>query len=337
MGASALAVMLGALRALTALLALTTLTALTALTVGCTGEPALSGLEEPFRVPAGTFREGDLPGSPPVAAGEATTSPRVTVVESVNNVLRPGQVGKSLHGRTTTDAVAVALRFADLGTGHWVVPVGGPDPQAGGELTWTLALDVAHDAPPGLHPLRVAALDEAGNAGTQAEITTCVTGVVPDNLNACDPTIAPPRAVLSLAWTNDADLDLVLVTPSGKIVSPKQPTTAPPGENGTSPDLATDGVFDLDANAGCVRASTTRENIVWQGPPEHGPYLVYVNLHAACGEPAATFTVSLHLPTAREGGGEVLAEALHVPGQVLALHANGGAEIGLYVTAFAFQ
>ncbi|WP_050432076.1 hypothetical protein [Chondromyces crocatus] len=303
----------------------------------CTGEPAWLGLDEPLRVPGGTFKEGALPGTPPVPSGEAQLSPRVTVIESVNNVVRPGQEGKTLHGRTTTDAVAVALRFADLGTGYWVVPVGGPDPQANGELTWTVHLDIAHDAAPGLHPLRVAALDDAGRAGTQAEITTCVTAPIPDNLSTCDPTLAPPRAVLSLAWSNAADLDLVLVTPSGKIASPKQPTTAPAGQTGTTPSLDEAGVFDRDANAGCLAASPTRENIVWQAPPEHGPYLVYVNLHDACGEQAVTFEVSLHLPTPREDGGETLTEALRVPGQVLALHANGGTQLGFYVTAFSFQ
>src|SRR5690348_17358322 len=87
------------------------------LLVGCgDGEPALSGLDEPIRVTTAMFKPGELPGSAP---GSGASGPKVTVIESANNVLRPGQAGKTLSGRATTDASAVAARLEGLGTGYW--------------------------------------------------------------------------------------------------------------------------------------------------------------------------------------------------------------------------
>jgi len=74
--------------------------------------------------------------------------------------------------------------------------------------------------------LLLAAIDEQGNAGEETRLDTCITRPIPDNLNACDPTIAPPFAVLSLAWDADVDLDLVVVAPDGRVIDPKHPTTA---------------------------------------------------------------------------------------------------------------
>lgn len=311
----------------------------TGVLMGCTGQEADLGFGEPIRVVRGEFVAGELPGEAPLPAEAppetVAVAPRVTLVESVNNLFAPGQTEKTISGRVTEDAVAIGIRFAELGTGYWVVPAGGPEPQIEGERVWRLGFEVAHEVPPGLHALRLAAIDEAGAAGTQTELPVCVTSPIPDNLNACDPSIEPPAAVLSIAWDNGADVDLGLVDPSGKFVDSKHPTTA--GGEPISPDAATDGVLTNDSHAACARDLERRENVVWQSTPAAGTYLVYVNLFSACAEQAAHFVVTFHLREAHEDGTFALVEKIRVPGELLAAQANGGAAQGLFVTSFSFQ
>lgn len=302
---------------------------------GCSGEPALVGANEPIRVRGGVFKTGDLPGAPPLDGG-APEKPNVTVVESVNNVIRPGQSGKTLSGRVTDDATAVAVRFPDLGTGYWLVVADAPDPAAPGELTWQMTFDVAYDVPPGLRSLRFAAVNEAGVAGTQTDLPVCVSAAIPDNLNACDPSIAPPAAVLSLSWDTDVDLDLVVVTPTGQVVDSKHPTTAAPSDAGVSPDPKKDGVIDRDSDANCVPDHVKRESLVWQAPPAAGTWLAYANLYSACGQQAVRFTLTLNVAESNGDEGSRLVEKQRLSGELLAVDANGGQALGLYVTSFSF-
>lgn len=306
---------------------------LAAALLGCSGEASPTGFGEPIRVLDGVFKAGPLPGSPPVDGGEPV-KPTVTAVNSVNNILRPGQGGKGLGGVVTDDASGVAVRFPDLGTGYWLVVPGAPDVSAPDALTFSMNLDVAADAPPGLHTLRFAAVNEMGEAGTQTDLLVCIDSPIPDNFNACDPSIPPPQAVLSLSWDAQVDLDLVVVTPSGQVVDAKHRSTAPLADGGVTIDPMKDGVIDRDSNAGCA-LDARRENLVWQGAPAAGQYLVYVNLFSACARDAVRFTVALHRAEPADGG-STLVKKLEQSGELLAIDANGGATKGLYVTAFSF-
>ncbi len=67
------------------------------------------------------------------------------------NLVRQGQAQKQLIGRATDDAVALGVALEGEGTGHWVVPLGSPDPAAPGELVWSLSLDVGYEVSPGRH------------------------------------------------------------------------------------------------------------------------------------------------------------------------------------------
>lgn len=83
---------------------------------GCTGELEQQvGLFEPIRVPAGEFIEEEIV--------EVGSGPAVTSIAAASGILSVGQQGRSLVGRTTADAYAVALRLEDVGTGWWVRPV----------------------------------------------------------------------------------------------------------------------------------------------------------------------------------------------------------------------
>ncbi|NUP07295.1 MAG: hypothetical protein HOW73_14670 [Polyangiaceae bacterium] len=302
--------------------------------VACGGEPANSGRDQPIVVRGGSFKEGTVPGTPPltsdeIADGAEPTGSHVTVVDSQNNVLRPGQVGKGLSGRATDDASSVALQLKDQGEGFWVVPLGPADPAVPGELTWSVSLDVAHDVPPGLHTLLLAALDEEGRAGTQFALPVCVRSPIPDNLHACDPSIPPPAAVVSLGWDANIDLDLLVVTPENKFVDPKHPSTSTDGELEDG-----DGLFDHDGLAHCELTGARRENLVFSSKPKPGVYYVFVNLFDGCGLPATRFDVSVHLA---QGDPPEQVEVLHFDGEVLAAQANGGTGLGTYVTEFTIQ
>jgi hypothetical protein len=296
--------------------------------LSCGGEPSPSGLSEPVRVRNAVFKSGELPGSPP----GATLAPTVTAIESPASIIAPGQVGKNLTGRATPEAASVAVRFTDLGSGYWVLPVDGIDPLQNGEATWQLSADFAREIAPGPHPLRFVAIDQAGHAGTQREFVVCATSPIPDNLNACDRTLAPPAVVVSLAWDTNADVDLVVVTPGGKIIDAKHPSTAA-AVDGKVPaeELAKGGVIERDSNGGCAIDGQRRESLVFQGEPALGRYLIYANLFDACTQPSAHFTLTVNKREKAADGTFRLVETQRRAGVLTSIDANGGAKLGLFV------
>jgi len=298
--------------------------------LACGGEPLTVGLEEPLRAPGAQFRGGDLPGLPPLTAadlgaGAQPVAPYPTPPEVVGRVVSPLDVGYNVSGRASTDAYAVGFQLAGLGSGYWLIPVGAPDPTNANELTWRAALDFGPSLPSGLQRLLVAAVDVSGASGTQREIELCVRAPTADNLNVCDPTSAPPALVVSLSWSNDADLDLEIAAPDGSFVDRANVRGSGPGSAGAQ--------LERDANAGCRASGAPRENVVWQEAPTPGRYQVYVNLHDACGADAASFELTRHERAAGDGEGEYRqVETSRTAGTLPSLSANGGARRGLWVT-----
>src|SRR5438067_521851 len=96
---------------------------------GCGGTAEPIGLSEPIRVRDGVFKLGALPPAPP-AIGDVVPGPRILSFDNANAVIQWGQADKVLTGYATTDSYSVALRFADQGSGYWIVPVGAIDPTA---------------------------------------------------------------------------------------------------------------------------------------------------------------------------------------------------------------
>jgi hypothetical protein len=306
----------------------------------CTG-PEVSettGLQEPIRVESGQFLPGNLPGLVPPDGG-AGIDPQVTDVTIANIAFEPGARGVNISGHTSVDAQAVAMRFADIGSGYWVVPVGPPDSTDNGLLTWTLAADFGLNVPPGFHNLLFAAIGANGSSGTQYVLPLCADTPVPDNLNACVPKRAPPAAVLSLSWDTPVNLDLIVQDPLGRTIGGA--VTALTADGGIPASSAAANVFlDRDSNANCVIDNIDREDIVWQTSPPKGEYEVWVDLFSACHQAAVTFTVSLWLPEPSPDGGLPHLQELQPPvalGELTALQANGGAGPGLYAGSFILQ
>jgi hypothetical protein len=231
----------------------------------------------------------------------------------------------------------VALRLLDLGSGYWLFPVGAPDPTAQGEYAWSARVDFAREIPSGEHELLLAALDRNGHAGAQFSSRLCFTSPLGDD-SVCDPRQAPPAAVLSLSWDAGADLDLRVITPAGKIVDAKHPSTALAADAGAAVDVTGPGVgvLDRDSVRACVADGVQRENLIFASEPAAGSYSLYANLYDGCGLPGARFTLSVHraIPDA-DGGAARLTETFRRSGVLLAGDANAGAELGMFVTTFS--
>lgn len=302
------------------------------LAAACGGEQLTEGLDEPFRVKGAQFVEGELPGSPPltsdeIKAGKKPKKPYSTSPEVAGRLIEPRSADLGINGRTSTDAYAVGFKLRDHGSGYWLLPVGSPDPLNNNELAWNARIDFL-GLEPGMQYVRVAAFDKEGNSGTQTSLELCIRSPIPDNLNACEPSLKPPYLVVSLGWDNAADVDLAVVTPSGQIIDYAHSTEVTESGN--------PGKFTGDGGTGCLQSGGRRENITWQEKPAKGTYLVYANLHDACGELAAPFAVSIH-QRKEKGKGYEQVESYRTASEILAVQANGGSKLGLFVTEFTVK
>lgn len=288
------------------------------------GVPNTLGLDEPIRVRNGQFIFGALP------VGTAAT-PTITNVTVTSPTVLPEQAGKAINGRASGDASAIAMRFDDVGDGYWVVPMGPLDNQFPGELTWQAIGDYGPSAAshPGHHTLRFVPIDQNGVAGPPATIDLCFQPQIPDDNATCDPSATPPAAVLTLAWDDDADVDLVVVGPGGVVIDPKHPLTIPEDAGVVDP---TAGKFDRDSLAGCVADGRRQEDLIWQNAPAAGTtFDVYASLFDACGQAPPNFVATL-----TEWPGGVATDVNGAKGTFTSWDANGGATSGTYLFSFSF-
>lgn len=285
----------------------------------CSTQEAPVALDEPIRIRDAQFIQGALPAD--------TGGPVVTIIQAQNPVILPGQAGKLLTGRARNNASSIAVRFADLGTGYWVFVLEGSDPQYPGELAWSATSDFARGMPPGPRTLRAVAIDERGKAGPPAELTMCFSSTLPDGLHACDPTRPLPEVVLTLAWDNDADLDLVVTLPDGRTVDAKHAATE--ADAGAETPR-----FGRDSIAGCALDGVRQETLVFPKRPS-GTVGLYASLFDACGTPATRFTATVY-EAQGEGATRTLVRTLTRSGRVLDIDALGGKTRGLFIDERTF-
>jgi hypothetical protein len=314
---------------------------------GCSSESITGGLIEPVQVRYGSgrnaqFLSGDLPGSKPLTDKEVLSGAQPELPSSSLDVsagvIRQGDTGFTASGATSNEAVAIGMRFLDLGSGYWVFPVTSQDPTKPGMFAWNATIDFGAAIQSGKHPLAVVAIDANGHAGSQFATSLCVASDIPDNLSACSPSVAPPFTVLSLAWDAPVDLDLRVITPQGKVVDPKHPSTAVAVKGQVDTTAKGTGIFDTDAGRNCVVSGHRRESLVWQDPPLPGTYFVYASLYDACGQAAVHFDLSLNRPgAAGKDGIRRLESTYDQAGELLAVDADAGTKVGLFVTEFQVQ
>ncbi|MEI9953455.1 MAG: hypothetical protein WDO74_31865 [Pseudomonadota bacterium] len=280
--------------------------------IGCgDSERASSGANEPLTVSNGQFFEGSYPTDQGGPAITSTSGYRSTIIPA-------GTAAKSIGGNAAAGALSVAVALDGLGSGYWVAPVGSPDQETKGELTWRVICNFAHDLPAGPQKLLFAAADRDGKFGAQRflEVTSL-------------PFMPQGHVVASLSWGNDADVDFHLISPSGKELDPKHLSTTAIDEKTMAP-LPGGGTLDRDSIANCIPDGRRQENVVWASdaaaPPEAGTYTVRVHMFNACGRPATNFVFDLYVD------GQSIQ---HRAGVLLDIDADNGAPgPGLYVTQF---
>ena len=315
--------------------------ALTLPLAACGGEPVTRGLTEPISVESAQFVAGDLPGRAALSDeelidGAKPVPPHVTSYDLANQLILPGEPSKDVRGRTTTDALAVGIRIEGEGNGYWLVPTRLADPVNQGELGWDVRAAFKPGLTPGPKRLLLAAMGDRRQSGTQTAVNICVANPIPDNNNVCDSKRRPPELVISLDWDSPVDLDLRVITPDGKIVDAKHPSTALADEEGNvDPSAAGTGLIDRDSNAGCGIDGWQRENLVFDTLPPSGSYLVYANLYDGCAEDSVNFDVSYHVQTVgSEPDTFAVVRTFRQAGSLQAVHANGGHGLGMYVANF---
>lgn len=297
---------------------------LTLALLGCESESQLLGLDEPIIVSHAELKDGELPGE------GAKSGVRITSMQLNFGVLRPGVPRVTISGRSEGGAYAVGIRIAELGSGYWLQPVGAPDPSVPGELTFEFALAAASELPAGNHTIVAAAFDKNGKAGPHYEIPVCIASLLPDNGNACDKETEPPPAIISLSWHTDADLDLTIRAPNGKVY-----------DRGNRFLLDDEGEqrFGLafDGFPGCLRAGRRQETFVFYEKPAVGSsWLVSANLFDGCGHAAVGYELTVYRSKKNADGSFRLEADAPVRGEFLRAQQNGGAGTPLYLTAVEF-
>lgn len=252
------------------------------LTTACSSRAAPSGINEPLRVQGGQFVNGALP------RGE--TGPKIVTVESNNNAVPQGFIGKKLEGNVGRGASSIAIGLEGLGSGYWLMPVGFPDPLSDGELRWEVLFDVASTAPVGKRALLLTAIDAEGRPGP---LYTQAFEVLPQ--------IPSGKMVITLRWDSDADLDLVVVAPTGKTLDPKRPTTVLQPDAGVDAAAPEYGFIDRDSNAACVRDSYRQEDLIHPTSYTPGVWDVRVSMFSGCGAAAANYTVTITVDGQKRG------------------------------------
>jgi len=339
--------------------------------VACKGEQSQIGVEEPFRVtatpataPAAQFIKGKLPGTPPPTgtghpmtpshvdgggSAEGGPEPPPHVVEfTTPSVVYQGEGGVGIKGSATENAFSVGFQLEGVGTGYWVVSVTDADPQTR-LRPWQFSADFDESIPAGYRKLLGVAFDQDGKAGQQLAQRICIGNHIPDNLNSCPNgsghAPAPPDAIIALTWDTNVDLDLQVLTPSGRLVEPKRPLLtdldATAAKKLAGPPARFDGI-DRDSNAGCVVDNIREEDLVFYNGKPHGQYQIFVNLFDACKQPVVHFRVEIWSSADLPDGGKHLVR--YYPrdvdpqgGELLDISANGGSARGLFLTAFNFN
>ena len=224
-----------------------------------------------------------------------------------------GLRGQGLQRAATSDAAAVGVALADLGTGYWVVPIAGPDPDFPGQSDFGFTADFNAGDPPGF--------DASCSSWPSTATATPGTQVAHAHLHrVAHPrqrarvqakTNAVPAVVFTLQWDTNFDLDLHVVTPDGSDVNPKTDVPSAGRRRQRRPPT-TEPHIDRDSLGECVaRRAGARRTSSSRTLPATGTYRIYADPFDSCGQAAGALHAdhlarpgrdgSLH-PTLRASG-----------------------------------
>jgi hypothetical protein len=234
---------------------------------GATDDPALGAR---MRIAGGQFVPGPFPA--PVSG-----APSVDAIDLPTNTIWAGEPDKSIGGALDPSATAAAIALSS-DEGYWIVPAGVPDFSAPTLPTFEATASFSTTLPAGAYTLEVHAVGANGAFGPPSRQTlTALAG---------SPASTPPEGQLTvtLDWDTESDLDLHVVDPSGSEIYHGDPETFD-ADGGIAGELL------FDSNANCVIDGRREEEVLWQGTPPSGHYLVRVDTPSLCGQPVANWTV----------------------------------------------
>jgi hypothetical protein len=238
--------------------------------------------EEPLRVGyfigSNSFRAQFFPGELPDPSG----GPDVAGIDIGPDQAAPGKQTKGGYTvRLAKDAYTVAVRLKGRSNGYFVARVDQVEPLFDGQVSASLFFDIGTSLEPGHYEIELSGIDGEKKYGPR---TLAPLDIVPR--------LSKAAAVIQLRWDTAVDLDLEVAGPDGTLLTPKRPTTAPPGtpDAGTAPGF---GRLDGDSMASCIDDGRLEENVVFDTAPVPGRYLVFVNAFSLCHELGSSYVVSI--------------------------------------------
>jgi hypothetical protein len=288
------------------------------------------GTSEPIVVRDATFHAGAMP------TDDSATTPSVVYAASAGFVTTQGNGDISYSGLASPDAWSIGVTFPSVSSGYWTVGVNGPDVTQDDDQLFKLVADFTPEVPYGMQTLEFVAFDGDGVVGPAYDTQLCVLPEEADgNYAVCDDSVMPQIAVIALTWDTEVDLDLIVLTPDGKQVDAKSPTTVAAGEDGTVSgddlDADTTGYLSRDSNANCVIDGIRAESLVFPGEPPPGDYQVYADLYSDCGEPWVHFDLDLYQRVDAADGTHPVTDTALATGELLASQADAGASVGTFL------
>ena len=233
-----------------------------------------------------------------VRAGHISDAPEDQATAEVSGLngsllVFPGIQGRTVSGKVGPEATAVAIGLAK-DNAFWILPAGGHDSVRPDLLTFTAQLDFSPE-------LADSGVVEQGSSGNLV-VPVTFRGVAQDGrlgpsivLNLTLLSTEPSGSlVISLRWDAPVDFDLRVLAPlpdgtgTTEIWS-KHPSNLPPDTGSGLPadQQGAVGSLDFDSNADCAIDGRGQENVVWQGLPPAGHYVVRVDAFSLCGQVSA--------------------------------------------------
>lgn len=259
-------------------------------TTACSeGIEVSSGLPSQMRVTGGEYLSTDFPVAFEPAPEDASTAsaddpdagdagappPSVVLISSPSSRVPIGTANKAATAFVSPNArtVAVALEGEP---GYFRVPVGVESFENSPNLEVKVALTFAPTIQPGLRRIWFAAADEQGDYGYGRYF----------EVEFVDPAKTAPLAV-SLDWSTNMDLDLLVRLPDGSELAPRRYVSAGGDRIASSDDTPS---INIDSLAGCAVDGLRKETATFPAP-EPGSYEVFVRVNSPCGLPSAGWTL----------------------------------------------
>jgi hypothetical protein len=255
----------------------------------CEGASSSPGLNAMLRVQGAQVVSGSISDAP-----EDQATAQVSGVTTSSNVIFAGSQGHSVSGKVGPGATAVAIGLGKEDV-YWILPAGARESPSSDLLAFSSLLDFS----PELANSPVVELDSSDRP-TVMIIFRAVTadGLLGPSLGLTmrlSDNTPTGTLVISLRWATPVDLDLRVVAPlpdgsgSAEIWS-KHGSNLPPDTSLSAVDTkGAIGTLDFDSNAACNLDNRDQENVVWQGVPPSGHYVVRIDAFSLCGQLSAAW------------------------------------------------